>query len=129
LVAKNSAPIAHNVHWTGFPLKNPGGNRIVPAKQSLTISDLKADKYPVKINCDIHGWMNAWVRVFDHPYFALTDADGQCEITLAPTGKSRRVTWHESGWGPGGKGGVPITIKPGAVTDQGEIRLTLPKDQ
>src|SRR6266481_1940243 len=31
LVAKNSAPIPHNVNWTGNPLKNPGGNNIIPS--------------------------------------------------------------------------------------------------
>src|SRR5262249_22059285 len=41
--AKNSAPISHNVHWTGHPLKNPGNNQIVPANQSLLIQGLKAD--------------------------------------------------------------------------------------
>src|SRR6516225_474795 len=34
LVFKNSAPIAHNVNWTGV-LKNPGSNQILPAGQSF----------------------------------------------------------------------------------------------
>ena len=30
----------------------------------------------IPIKCDIHGWMRAYVGVFDHPYFALTDENG-----------------------------------------------------
>ncbi len=118
LLAKNSAPVVHNVHWQGYPLKNPGGNQILPPKQNLKIDSLKADTRPVKISCDIHPWMNAWVRVFDHPYFAVTDEDGNYEIKLAPAGKFRLIMWHEKdGWGQGGKDGVPITIKAGGTTE------------
>jgi hypothetical protein len=126
LVAKNSAPIAHNVHWQGHPLKNPAGNVIVPAGGQHVIPDLVADRFPVKVNCDIHAWMGAWVRVFDHPYYAVTDKDGKFEIKLAPAGKFRLVTWHEAkGWGPGGKEGIPVEIKANGVTSVGDIKLDL----
>jgi len=128
LVARNSAPIAHNTHWTGHPLKNPGGNIIVPAKQEHKITDLKADRFPVKINCDIHPWMSAYVRVYDHPYFAVTDKDGKFELKLAPEGTWRLIGWHEkTGWvftGPEElANGKPITIKAGGETDFGKIEL------
>jgi hypothetical protein len=126
LVAKNSAPIAHNVHWIGFPTKNPGGNVIVPAGQSHTIQGLKADRFPVQVKCDIHGWMKANVRVFDHPYFAVTDADGKFEIKNAPAGTYRLMTWHDSGYGPGGREGVQVVIKGGADTDVGKVELKGP---
>ena len=89
LVAKNPSTVAHNFHWTGHPLKNPGDNKMIAAGQDLKIANLVPDKYPVKISCDIHPWMNGWVRVFDHPYFAVTDADGNFEFKLAPEGKAR----------------------------------------
>ena len=38
LVAKNSAPVNHNVHWIGHPVYNPGGNQIVPKGKSLSIA-------------------------------------------------------------------------------------------
>jgi hypothetical protein len=127
LVAKNSSPIAHNVHWTGHPLKNPGGNQIIPAGGMLPIAGLNADRFPVKINCDIHGWMSAYVRVFDHPYFAVTDADGKFEIKLAPAGNYRLVIWQDNGWGTGLRDGQPITIEGGKVTDKGEIKYKPPQ--
>jgi hypothetical protein len=129
IVAKNSATISHNIHWVGFA-KNPGNNVIVPAKQSIKIDDLKADKYPVKVSCDIHGWMGGWVRIFDHPYFAVTDEDGKFEIKNAPAGTFQLVIWHDSGYGPGspkGRDGTPVTIQAGKVTDLGDIKLTLPQ--
>lgn len=112
LVTKNSSPVPHNTNYAGSPLKNPGANPLLPPKSSLEIKDLKADNFPVKFSCNIHPWMNAWVRVFDHPYFAVTDADGKFEFKDAPAGKYRLVGWHEAvGWLDGGKKGQEITIK------------------
>jgi plastocyanin len=124
LVAKNSAPVAHNVNWTGG-VKNPGGNQILPAGKSYTITNLVADRFPVKIACNIHPWMNGWVRVFDHPYFALTDADGNFEIKDAPAGNYRLFIWHETGYRGGSKGreGEGVTIKKDAVTDLGKLEF------
>jgi hypothetical protein len=124
LVTKNSAPVPHSVRWTGHPLKNPGGNVIVPAKQAQIIKDLKADRFPVLIKCDIHPWMGATVRVFNHPYYALTDADGKFEIKQAPAGGYRLIVWHEAtGWGPGGREGLPVAIKPDGTMDMGKLEL------
>src|SRR5206468_193327 len=49
LVSKNSSPIAHNTHWQGHPLRNAGGNVIIPAGGSHEIKDLVADRLPVKV--------------------------------------------------------------------------------
>jgi hypothetical protein len=134
LVAKNSAPINHNVHWISASVKNPGDNKIVPAKQSLVIKDLKADpRYPIVFSCDIHGWMKAYVRVFDHPYFAITDEDGKFEIKLAPAGKYRLISWQESvGFvaydnADNRRNGIGVTIKANGTTDVGDLKLKLEK--
>lgn len=123
LNVKNSSPIPHNVHWTGFA-KNPGDNKSVSSKSSLEIKDLKADAYGVKVQCDIHGWMHAWVRIYSHPYFAVTDADGKFEIPNAPAGNFRLKIWHDTGYLGGAKGrqGRPIEIKNG-VNDLGKIEF------
>jgi len=121
LVAKNSATIPHNTNYTGSPLKNPGANPLLPPGSSIDIKNSKADTFPIKFSCNIHPWMNAWVRVFDHPYFAVTDADGKFEIKNAPAGKYRLTGWHEGqGWLDGGKKGQEITIKP-----NGEVEVPL----
>lgn len=126
IVVKNSAPISHNTNWTGHPLRNPGKNIILPPGGTITISDLKADRLPVQFKCDIHPWMKAWARVFDHPYYAVTDENGNFEIKNAPAGSYRIFIWHETGFGPGepeGRNGLPITVKGGAATDVGSLKL------
>ncbi len=68
--------------------------------------------------------MRAWVRVYDHPYHAVTDADGKFELKNAPAGKYNLVIWHEGvGWVNGGKLGKPITIKADGETDAGKFAV------
>jgi plastocyanin len=128
LVVKNSAPVAHNVMWTG--IKNTSGNVIVPAGQQHVIEGLVPEKLPVSVKCSIHPWMNARVGVFDHPYFAVTDAQGKFSIPKAPAGNYRIFVWHESaGWlgGKEGRNGQPITIKADGDTDVGTLKLAAAK--
>jgi hypothetical protein len=126
LVAKNSSPIVHNIRWTGHPLKNPGGSVIIPKQNKHVIKDLKEQKLPLVIACDIHPWMKGYVGVFNHPYFAVTDPNGNFEIKLAPAGKCRLMVWQEAvGYrnGEKGKDGEEITIKGGATTDLGKLGI------
>ena len=71
---------------------------------------LKSGKEPglVHFSCNIHPWMDAYVWVFDHPYVAVTDKDGNYEIKNVPVGsKVHVVGWHEKVeyLAPGKKGG------------------------
>ena len=45
-----------------------------------------AKEVMVPFKCDVHGWMNAYVGVLDHPYFAVTDKDGKFELKSLPPG-------------------------------------------
>lgn len=127
LVAKNSSTISHNFHYTGHPLSNPGANQIIPAGGDLKIPNLNADRYPIKMSCDIHPWMSGWIRVFDHPYFALTDADGKFEIKNAPAGPCLLYTWQEGiGWVEGDKKGIGINIPGGKTLDRGVVKMKQP---
>lgn len=126
LLVKNSAVIAHNVKWEGNPLQNPGGNQLLPAGGSFTIRDLKAQRLPIPVKCNIHPWMTAWLGVYDHPYFAVTDADGNFEIKLAPAGRFPLMIWQEKiGYRGGAKGrnGMPVEINNGGVTDLGQLEM------
>jgi hypothetical protein len=117
LTAKNSSPIGHNFKWTGNPTVNPGGNVLLPPGASKDIDDLKADRIPIALECNIHPWMKGWARVFDHPYYAVTDDDGNFTLKNAPAGDFRIKVWHGSGgWlgGAKGKDGQPISIRAGA---------------
>lgn len=122
LVAKNTAQIAHNFRGAGHPAVNPGFNLIIPPGGSHKIESLLADRLPIVIQCDIHPWMKAHVRVFDHPYYAVTDENGAFEIKDAPAGKWNLMIWHDTGWrgGPAGSKGTPVAIKSG-TTDLGDL--------
>lgn len=124
LEVKNTATISHNINVIGGTL-NPNLNQIIPPGGKLDIDGFKAAPTPVNVSCTIHGWMKGYIRVFNHPYFAVTDAEGNFEIKDAPAGKWNLVIWQEEkGWvTEGGKLGMPVTIEPGSTTKLGKIEL------
>jgi hypothetical protein len=78
------------------------------------------------ITCNIHPWMKGWVRVFDHPYYCLTDENGGFSLTLVPAGDHRLKVWHPgSGWlgGARGKAGKLVSIRRDAVTDLQQLKI------
>ena len=127
LVVKNSSPITHNVRWEpANSLKNKGDNCTIASGKTVEIANLKHDRLPIAISCSIHPWMKGCVRVFDSPYFALTDDNGRFEIKLAPVGKWRIFVWHEGcGWkgGAAGRSGDEIEIIAGKAMDLGPWKL------
>jgi hypothetical protein len=132
LVIKNSAPIPHNTNYIGGVKNGVGGFPFIMAGDQFTLPNpLVADRAPISLTCSIHFWMKAFVRVFDHPYFAVTGADGNFEIKDAPVldGKLRIFYWQESVGFDGGTVGVlgeSIAVKPGTV-DLGKKKLNVPE--
>ena len=118
LTAVNSGTIPHNTKIDS-PGDNPSLNPLLPAGASVSVPGWKADGRPSLVSCGIHPWMSAYVRVFDHPYFAVTDEDGRFQIDKAPAGKWRIVAWQESvGYlDTGLKRGDPIEIRRGGATE------------
>ena len=108
LTIKNSAPIPHNAKWSS--IFNGGFNPLIAPKGKHVIENLVAEKDPATISCSIHPEMQAWVRIFDHPYFAVTDEKGNFEIKLAPEGKFRMYLWQERGGWNGGRLGAKGTV-------------------
>ncbi len=111
LVVKNSAPVAHNFFWDSG--NNGAHNITVPKMDKWEMKDaLVKESPPIQYKCTIHGWMTGYVRIFDHPYYTITDEDGKFEIKNAPAGKFRIVYWHENGvrGGVKGRGGNPVDI-------------------
>jgi hypothetical protein len=49
----------------------------------------------VRVFCDIHSHMNAFILVFSHPFFAITDADGRYHIDNVPAGTYNVIAWNE----------------------------------
>jgi len=112
LVVKNPAPVVHNFFWSSA--NNGDYNPNIAAKTDWKMpKPLVKEDSPIQYKCTIHGWMTGYVRIFDHPYYAVTDEDGKFTIKDAPVGKYRIVFWHENGVRGGAKGrfGEPIEIK------------------
>jgi len=123
LIVKASDPgINHNVRLNAFT--NPGLNQNVAPGGQLPLK-LVAERLPIKLNCDIHPWMKAYVMVYDHPFFTTTGKDGSFEIKGVPAGTQNLVIWQENvGYATQGAGrGMPVTVTPGEATDVGEIKL------
>jgi hypothetical protein len=100
ILAKNSAPINHNTKWSGDPRTITEGNETLPGAKSITLQLDPHPTTPVKIACNIHGWMSAYIWVLDTPYAAVTREDGTYEIKGIPAGAEVELSiWHESaGW-------------------------------
>lgn len=126
LTIKNSAPIAHNANFASQdngnfnPLIQPGGKFVLP-------KPLVAESSSIQLSCNLHPWMKAHVRIFDHPYYALTDEDGKFTIKNTPSGAFDIFYWHPAnGWldGREGRNGFPIRIN-GAVMNLGKKEMKM----
>jgi hypothetical protein len=91
---KNSDPVLHNVHATPTVFGNRESNRAQMAGSSLIDLSFSAPELPVRIKCDVHPWMFAYVFVVDHPFFAITDENGNFTIKNVPPGKYLVEAFH-----------------------------------
>jgi plastocyanin len=51
----------------------------------------------VPVSCDIHSHMSAYILVFIHPFFAVTDDEGRYSIAGVPGGTYTLTVWSELG--------------------------------
>jgi hypothetical protein len=100
---KNSDPFMHNVHATPKPGGNAEFNFAQPVKGQVNPKTFEKPEVLVRIKCDVHNWMFAYVGVVDHPYFAVTDKDGNFTIKNVPPGKYTVEAIHLKA-APAGKG-------------------------
>lgn len=89
----NSDPTLHNIHAT--PAVNAEFNTGQPIQGMSTERTFDQAEVMVPFKCDVHGWMNAYVGVLDHPYFATTGSDGAFDIGNLPAGSYVIEAWHE----------------------------------
>jgi hypothetical protein len=93
LVILNSDPTLHNIH--ALPKTNTEFNVGEPVQGMKQEHVFNKQEVMVPFKCDVHGWMNAYVGVLDHPYFAITDKDGKFELKSLPPGTYTIEAWHE----------------------------------
>jgi len=91
----NSDATLHNIHAT--PKTNAEFNTAQPIKGMKTTHTFTAKEADVVVpfKCDVHGWMNAFAGVLDHPYFAVSKPDGSFSIPNLPPGSYTLAAWHE----------------------------------
>ena len=89
----NSDPTLHNIH--AIPKTNAEFNNGQPIQGMKMTHTFDKPEVMVPFKCDVHGWMNAYVGVLDHPYFAVTKDDGKFELKDVPAGTYTIVAWHE----------------------------------
>jgi hypothetical protein len=95
LVFKNSARFPHALQWDST-IENPAFNQTIPAGDKLEVA-LHTQKGPLAIGCGFHSWMLGFAWIFDHPYHAVTRADGSFHVENVPTGVELTFkAWHES---------------------------------
>jgi len=90
---RNSDQVLHNVH--ALPKENTEFNQGQPfADMELEHTFDKAEVM-VPVKCDVHPWMKSYIGVVDHPYFAVTAADGSFTIDGLAPGDYVLEAWHE----------------------------------
>ena len=131
VVIGNKDEVGHNTK--GDMIANSPFNQTIPQGEEITQNFEKAERVPAAVSCSIHPWMKGYLHVLDHPYVAVTDADGNFEIANVPTGRWTFQVWQEAAgyisavthdgkqktWA---KGRVEFDITEGEV-DLGEIKV------
>ncbi|MBI2923715.1 MAG: hypothetical protein HYY18_21875 [Planctomycetes bacterium] len=99
LEVKNSDGVRHNIHATAKV--NAEFNFSQDPKKTDTLTTASKAKtfvvgeVPIKVKCDVHGWMGAWVGVFKHPFHGVTGGDGTVTLKGVPPGSYTLKVWHE----------------------------------
>jgi plastocyanin len=89
----NSDPTLHNIH--AMPKTNQEFNTGQPIQGMKFDHTFTAPEVMVPFKCDVHGWMNAYAGVLNHPYFAVTGNDGKFALNKLPAGSYTIEAWHE----------------------------------
>lgn len=88
----NSDRLLHNLHSASAD--NPTFNRTQPKGRTIPIAFRRPEI--IRIDCDLHPWMRAWVVVAEHPFYAVTNDRGEFTLENVPPGAYTLQVWHES---------------------------------
>ena len=102
-------PVLHNTHPQNSETNATIYNIALPYKGFSVTKPLPATPQLIKVKCDAHEWMHAWIWEFDHPYFATTGDDGRFTIKDVPPGTYTLVAWQEAA----GEKSMSVTVAAG----------------
>jgi plastocyanin len=94
LQVTNSDPVTHNIHpmaEVNREWNHSQGAGDAPINRRFTKAEVM-----IKVKCNIHSWMHAFLGVVDHPYFAVSKDDGTFEIKNLPAGTYTLAVWQEN---------------------------------
>ena len=75
--------------------KNEQFNFAMPSVVKKKETSFTTVEDPFYIKCDVHPWMKSWVLVQNHPFFAVTDENGNYNIDNIPPGTYEVIAWQE----------------------------------
>jgi plastocyanin len=110
LQIRNDDDLLHNVHSSSSTSNSFNVGQ--PKPGAVFEFTPKMPEVMVKIACDVHRWMTAYVGVMAHPYFSVTDAAGTFAIASVPPGTYTVKAWHEQF----GELSRTVTVRAGATT-------------
>jgi hypothetical protein len=115
-------PVLHSTHPQNASTNATIYNIALPFKGFSVTKPLPAIPELIKVKCDAHDWMHAWIWELDNPYFATTEDDGHFTIKDVPPGTYTLVAWHEAA----GEKPISVTVSAGKTTTV-DIQLTAAK--
>jgi plastocyanin len=89
----NSDDTLHNVH--AMPKANREFNRGQGLKGIKSTTTFTTPEVMLPFKCDVHKWMNAWVGVLEHPFYAISGKGGTFALAGLPPGTYTIEAWHE----------------------------------
>jgi plastocyanin len=90
----NSDQVTHNIHPMA-EVNREWNHSQGPGDAPLNRKFLKPE-IMIKVKCNIHSWMHAFIGVVEHPYFAVSKDDGSFEINNLPPGTYTLAVWQEN---------------------------------
>ena len=93
IAVRNSDPVMHNVN--AKPTQNRGFNISQPVQGMVSSRRFRIPEVMVRVGCDVHAWMGAYVGILPHPFFATTGDNGSFAIPDLPPGTYTIEAWHE----------------------------------
>ncbi len=108
----NTDRLLHNLH--SISKENLSFNRTQPKGRTIPIVFKKPEI--IRVECDLHSWMRAWVVVADHPFYAVTNDRGEFTFDNVAPGKYTLQVWQES---------LGIVAKEVTVEDKGTTAVTV----
>lgn len=111
LEIRNGDPLLHNVR-SASAINQPF-NQGQPVQGMVYSHTFTTREVMVPLGCDVHAWMQAYIGAVEHPYFAVTGADGRFALPDLPPGTYTLEAWHERF----GTRTAQVTLAPGATDD------------